>query len=184
MSCYILKKPFYEQSSLNVASKLLGKRLSFNQYQGIITETEAYIGQDDPAAHSAHGYTKRTSVMFGSPGFSYVYFIYGMYHCLNVVTEAKGFPAAVLIRGIVLLSDNQPNTVISGPGKLCKILKITKEHNNIDITQNNNFCICKTDIDIDNYICTPRIGISKGKEKFWRFVIPDVTFLLNIKIKR
>lgn len=118
MPHYILKKSFYEQSSLTVAGKLLGKKLLFNQHQGIITETEAYIGQDDPAAHSARGYTKRTSVMFGSPGFSYVYFIYGMYYCLNVVTEQEGFPAAVLIRGIVLLSENKPNTIINGPGKI------------------------------------------------------------------
>ena len=180
MQTDILKKSFYEQPSLDVASKLLGKKLIFNQHQGIITETEAYIGHNDPAAHCYRGYTKRTSVMFGYPGFSYIYFIYGMYYCLNVVTEPKGFPAAILIRGIVLLSNNKPNIIINGPGKLCRILQITTEHNNIDMTQNYNFCICNANIDINNYICTPRIGISKAKEKFWRFVVPNVDFLLNI----
>ncbi|CEI84957.1 DNA-3-methyladenine glycosylase [Ehrlichia minasensis] len=183
MQYNILKKSFYAQQSLDVAEQLLGKKLLFNKYQGIITETEAYIGQDDPAAHSSHGYTKRTAVMFGDPGFSYVYFIYGMYYCLNVVTEPKSFPAAVLIRGIVLLLDDQPNIIINGPGKLCKVLHITKEHNNIDMTQNYNFCICNTGINIYNYICTPRIGVSRGKEKFWRFVVSDLTFLQNLKLE-
>ena len=178
--CSILKKSFYEQKSLDVASKLLGKMLLFNQHKGIITETEAYIGQDDPAAHSFHGYTKRTSVMFGNAGFSYVYLIYGMYHCLNVVTEPEGFPAAILIRSIILLSKNKPHIIVNGPGKICKILHITKEHNNIDITATLNFCICDTNLYVNNYICTPRIGISKAKDKFWRFIIPDTTFLQYI----
>ncbi|UOD97708.1 DNA-3-methyladenine glycosylase [Ehrlichia ruminantium] len=179
----ILKKSFYKQKSLYVASSLLGKMLLFNQHKGIITETEAYIGQDDQAAHSFHGYTKRTAVMFGNPGFSYVYLIYGMYHCLNVVTEPEGFPAAILIRSIILLSKNTPHTKVNGPGKICKILHITKEHNNIDMTANHSFCICDTNLNIDDYICTPRIGISKATDKFWRFVIPDVTSLQYIDTK-
>ncbi|QGR02777.1 DNA-3-methyladenine glycosylase [Ehrlichia ruminantium] len=176
----ILNRSFYEQKSLDVASNLLGKILQFNQHKGIIIETEAYIGQDDPAAHSFRGYTKRTSVMFGKAGFSYVYLIYGMYNCFNVVTEPQGFPAAILIRSIILLSENKPHTIVNGPGKLCKILQITREHNNIDITTNHNFCICDTNLYIDNYICTPRIGISRAKDKFWRFVISDTTYLQHI----
>ncbi|WP_339049037.1 DNA-3-methyladenine glycosylase [Candidatus Mesenet endosymbiont of Phosphuga atrata] len=164
----ILTKHFYSRSTLTVAAELLGKTLKFFSYKGVITETEAYIGQEDPACHASKGYTKRTAAMFGPPGFSYIYFIYGMYYCFNAVTEKQGYPAAVLIRGIKLI---EPNTLdINGPGKLCKTLSMTKEHNQQDLTLNHNFCIYNSDIS-PNYICTPRIGISKGKEKFWRFCI-------------
>ena len=80
------------------------KTLHFDNYQGIITETEAYIGQDDPACHASKVKTKRTSIMFEEGGHCYVYLIYGMYYCFNIVTEASGFPAAVLLRGIKLIS--------------------------------------------------------------------------------
>src|SRR2546430_489923 len=100
-----LPRSFFVRPTLQVAEELLGKLLVFNNQRGLITETEAYIGQDDPACHAARGMTPRTQVMFGPPGFSYVYFIYGMYHCFNVVTEPEGFPAAVLIRGIKLLDE-------------------------------------------------------------------------------
>jgi DNA-3-methyladenine glycosylase len=162
----ILSRNFYERPTLIVAGELLGKTLKFSNFSGIITEVEAYIGRDDPACHAAKGYTKRTSVMFGKPGFSYVYFIYGMYHCLNVVTEEEGFPAAVLIRGLKLTDPLELN--LGGPGILCKKLNITKEHNSLDLTAGHEFCVYESDCKLD-YICTPRIGISSGKEKFWRF---------------
>lgn len=92
-----LKRHFFEQSTLIVAKELLGKVLIFNNYQGLITETEAYIGEDDPACHAAKGRTNRTEIMYGKAGYSYVYLIYGMYYCLNIVTEAQDFPAAVNI---------------------------------------------------------------------------------------
>ncbi len=162
----ILTRCFYNRPTLTVAAELLGKVLKFFNYKGIITETEAYIGHEDPACHASKGYTKRTAVMFGLPGFSYIYFIYGMYYCFNIVTEQEGYPAAVLIRGIKLV---EPNTLnINGPGKLCKILNMTKEHNQQDLTLNHNFCVYNTNTSL-NYVCTPRIGISQGKEKFWRF---------------
>ncbi|EKD64189.1 MAG: 3-methyladenine DNA glycosylase, partial [uncultured bacterium] len=92
-----LSRDFFERNTLDVARELLGKFMVFNGKVGRITEVEAYIGQDDPACHAARGMTPRNRVMFGQGGFSYVYFIYGMYHCLNFVTEREGFPAAVLI---------------------------------------------------------------------------------------
>ncbi|WP_168464905.1 DNA-3-methyladenine glycosylase [Wolbachia endosymbiont of Ctenocephalides felis wCfeT] len=168
MNNTILSRNFYNRPTLIVAGELLGKILKFSNFSGIITEVEAYIGVDDPACHAARGYTQRTSVMFGMPGFSYVYFIYGMYHCLNIVTEVEGFPAAVLIRGLKLIKPSEVD--LGGPGILCKKLNITKEHNKRDMTISYEFCVCDYGLKPD-YICTPRIGISKGQEKFWRFKI-------------
>ena len=131
-----LKREFFEQPTLEVSKNLLGKILLFNQFQGVITETEAYIGYDDPACHAAKGKTKRNQAMFERAGFSYVYMIYGMYFCLNIVTERKDFPSAVLIRGIKLINVNK---ILDGPGKLCKTLGINKEHNYIDMINNGKF---------------------------------------------
>lgn len=130
----MLKQAFYNQNTLNVAQKLLGCFLNRRIDDGRIVkariiETEAYIGQDDLACHASKGRTKRNEAMFGPAGRWYVYMIYGMYHCLNVVTEDKGFPAAVLIRAVKL----DPASLklcgarcLCGPGKLCRDLKIDR----------------------------------------------------------
>lgn len=162
----ILPRSFYERDTLCVAKDLLGKVLKFANYYGVINEVEAYIGQDDPACHAARGCTPRTAVMFGAAGFSYVYLIYGMYHCLNIVTEREGFPAAVLIRGIEL--EKPMRLSLDGPGKLCKKLNITKNNNQIDLTQSNDFCVYDSTASAE-YITTPRIGIKVGTDKLWRF---------------
>ncbi|MDR5617815.1 DNA-3-methyladenine glycosylase [Arsenophonus sp.] len=162
----ILPRSFYELNTLDVAKNLLGKILKFSEHYGIIHEVEAYIGQEDPACHAAKGFTKRTKVMFGDAGFSYVYLIYGMYHCLNIVTETAGFPAAVLIRSINLYS---PTVMyLNGPGKLCKKLHITRKNNQIDLTKSHDFCVYYSTVK-PKYISTPRIGIKVGKDKLWRF---------------
>src|SRR5499433_4306146 len=99
-----LSRSFYSRSALDVASDLLGKvlvrRLENRVLSGMIVETEAYVGPHDLACHASKGHTPRTSIMFGPPGFAYVYMIYGFYFCLNAVTEPEGYPAAVLIRAI------------------------------------------------------------------------------------
>jgi DNA-3-methyladenine glycosylase len=159
---------FFNRPTLNVAQDLIGKVMVFGEHKGIITETEAYIGSNDPACHAARGRTSRTDVMFGPAGRTYVYFIYGMYHCLNFVTEDTGFPAAVLIRGITLKT--HPCLVLDGPGKLCRFLDITKHHNDIDLTKDCSFYV-EDQQAFPPFLATPRIGISKGQEKFWRFVI-------------
>jgi DNA-3-methyladenine glycosylase len=163
-----LPKEFFLQPTLIVAEQLLGKILNFGSFQGIITETEAYIGENDPACHASRGRTKRTEVMFKEGGYSYVYFIYGMYYCLNVVTEAENFPAAVLIRGIKLLTPEEKK--LDGPGKLCKYLGITTAHNNINMLSSDELFITDN-ISNHKFITTPRIGIKVGVDKLWRFLM-------------
>ena len=166
-----LTRDFFEQPTLKVAQEFLGKNLIFQSTQALITETEAYIGQDDPACHAAKGKTKRTEIMFGKAGFSYVYLIYGMYHCLNFVTEIENFPAAVLIRGVKLI--DSPYTHLDGPGKLCKYLDITtKQNNGIDIVKSNDFYVMDNNYK-PTYNTTARIGISVGKDKPWRYVVTN-----------
>lgn len=151
---------FYNSATLQVAKNLLGKIIHFYGKKIIINETEAYIGQDDPACHAAKGLTARTEVMFGRAGVSYVYLIYGMHYCLNFVTEAENFPAAVLIRGGYCPITNQ---YINGPGRLCKHLGITKNHNKIDIVNNEHFFLTEGIIVLPEAIHqTSRIGISQG----------------------
>lgn len=161
-----LTRDFYERPTLEVAKSLIGKVIHFQNRQLVITETEAYIGIGDPACHAAKGLTPRTAVMFGPAGFTYVYFIYGMYHCLNIVTEKEGTAAAVLIRGA---KDMSANIYLNGPGKLCKYLNITKEHNNRDIIGSKEFHVVDKNLK-PKIICTPRIGIKQGRELLWRFV--------------
>ena len=104
--------------------------------------------------------------MFGPAGYSYVYFIYGMYHCLNFVTESEGFPAAVLIRGLKI---NAPNLHLDGPGKLCRHLGITRDHNGLDIITHDRFYVEDSSLSL-SYETTPRIGIRQGQDKLWRFL--------------
>ncbi len=121
---------------------------------------------DDPACHAHKGRTKRTEVMFGPAGYSYVYLIYGMYHCLNFITEEEGIAAGVLIRGAKLITE--PYLNLNGPGKLCKFLQITKHHNCIDIVESDNFYVIDQNV-TPIFKATPRIGIKKGIDKLWRF---------------
>ena len=186
----ILKRSFFERCTLEVAPELLGKVIVLRQSRkqqnfGIIVEVEAYTS-NDPACHATRGKTSRNEVMFGPGGFSYVYFIYGMYHCLNFVTEKEGIPGAVLIRALEI--PDKDTRIASGPGKLCKHLKITKKHNNLDccndgsaliITNNssynsNNFSITQT----------ARVGISKAIDYPWRWYIKDNSSVSKILRER
>ena len=160
-----LKYGFYKRNVVNVARELLGKRLIVGNAQGIITETEAYGGYDDEASHAFCGVTKRNQVMFGEPGYIYVYMIYGLHHCFNIVTENSGTPGAVLIRGLRL-----SKTHLDGPGKLCANLGITKEHNGINLCK-SNYIFLEDGIKVFHYLQTTRIGIKKATEKSWRFTL-------------
>ncbi|MDF3047094.1 MAG: 3-methyladenine glycosylase [Candidatus Midichloriaceae bacterium] len=159
-----LTKDFYNNCVVDVAKNLIGKRLIFGKHQGIITETEAYRGVDDEACHAFKGITNRTSIMFGPPGFAYVYLIYGMYHCLNIITEEEGKASGVLIRGLKL-----PEINLNGPGKLCRYLGITREHNGINVVESDDFYLTEG-VSVKNILITPRIGIAKAIDKPWRFV--------------
>ena len=174
-----LKRAFFERPTLEVAPELLGKQIILKENKkkqtiGVIVEVEAYTS-DDPACHAAHGKTPRNEVMFGQGGITYVYFIYGMYYCLNFVTEKKDIPGAVLIRALEV---NEKDTrIASGPGKLCNYLNITKQHNKIDccnidspLIVTNNSRYNKNDFLITQ---TFRIGISKAANLPWRWYIKN-----------
>lgn len=163
-----LSRDFFNRPTLKVAQELLGKIMVFGSVGGIITETEAYIGKDDPASHAFRGKTSRTAVMFGPPGFTYVYFIYGMYHCLNFTTEEEGTAGGVLIRGVQLITPSP--LFLNGPGKLCRHLGITRDHNGIDLINHEHFFVKDSPFN-PLFEATPRIGITKAQEKLWRFVV-------------
>src|SRR5580704_5214578 len=131
----ILPREFYDRDTVTVARELLGKILVHGRVAGTIVETEAYLGGDDLASHSARGITKRTRVIFGPPGHAYVYFIYGMHECLNLVAEPDGKAGCVLIRaaqplaGMRLMKRRRPNArrtekLASGPGNLTRVFGI------------------------------------------------------------
>lgn len=142
-----LNKKFFEQNTLQVARELLGKTLvrkwRGREIRGIIIETEAYMGFKDEASHASRGVTPRNKIMFGGAGTAYVYLIYGMHNCLNIVTENKDYPAAVLIRGVVVnLSDvRHPTKDLNGPGKLTKFFHIDRALNEEDITKSKKLWI-------------------------------------------
>jgi DNA-3-methyladenine glycosylase len=166
---------FYERPTLAVTRDLLGCVLNRRFPSGLvkkalITEVEAYT-QDDPACHAFRGITKRSQVLFGEPGIAYVYFIYGMYHCLNVVTEARGVAGAVLIRGL-----SEPG--LDGPGKLCREWQIDRAHNGLNLMDPASaIWISPRPPDFKGKVAvSKRIGISQegAKDYLWRFfIVPD-----------
>ena len=174
----ILPRSFFKRPTLKVAQELLGKVLVIGKTSGRINETEAYIGENDPACHAARGKTERNKVMYGRPGHLYVYFTYGMYHCANIVTEREGFPAAVLLRSIEPLTGirlmekrrGRKDHLADGPGKLCTALGMDKKsHNGLDLCDRGK-SVVYDDGFIPQKICkSRRIGISAGKHLFWRF---------------
>ena len=174
-----LKRSFFERPTLDVAPDLLGKTIVLrqsrqNQKFGVVVEVEAYTN-NDPACHAARGKTPRNEVMFGPGGFSYVYFIYGMYHCLNFVTERKEVPGAVLIRALEIPEEDPK--VANGPGKLCKYLKITKRHNSIDCCSDDSPLIITNNKHLKSkrvsIVQTTRIGIKQAAEYPWRWYIKE-----------
>ena len=175
----ILPRSFYARKTLTVAKNLLGcflvREARGKIWRAMITETEAYVGEKDLACHASRGKTPRTEVMYGEPGHAYIYMIYGMYYCLNIITEKKDFPAAVLIRAVKV--DNVEYNKTNGPGKLCKFLKIDRKLNKWDLTRGENLWLekpaqnpAKRDI-----MAGQRIGIDYAqhcREYLWRFFYP------------
>lgn len=180
----ILKKSFYNRNTLEVAKDLLGcfliRKIGRKTIKSVITETEAYMGEDDLASHASKGRTPRTELMFGEAGKAYVYMIYGMYHCLNIVTEKKDFPAAVLIRAVKI--ENVDHKKTNGPGKLCKFLQIDRKLNGWDMTRGEKIWIetrrsrATGESNAKKIIAAKRIGIDYAKhckEYLWRFTLID-----------
>lgn len=183
----ILKRSFYARPTVEVARDLLGKELRHGKTSGIIVETEAYLGGDDLASHSARGITDRTRVMFGPPGHAYVYFIYGMYDCVNMVAESDGVAGAVLIRaleplrGIELMQERRPKAkrledLTSGPGKLTRALGITRELNGADVTR-GTLTVHDNGVHGFSIVTGPRIGITKCADWPLRFHIAGNRFV-------
>lgn len=175
----ILSRDFYNRNTLEVAKDLLGCKLCRNIdgqiISGIIVETEAYT-QHDPACHAYKGKTPRAITLFKQPGIAYVYFIYGMYHCFNVITEPEDIAGAVLIRALEPINlDLKTN----GPGKLCREMLITKEHNEVDLTSKDSNLWIEEGIDVSKskIHTTTRIGIKQAADYPWRFYIKDNNFV-------
>ncbi len=184
----ILPRSFYLDSPEIVARNLLGKLitrdLNGERLTGRIIEIEAYLGLTDPASHSFIGKTARNAVLFGPPGFSYVYFIYGMHYCLNFSCEPDGEPGGVLIRALQpiagletmarlrgLPASTKPNLLCSGPGRLCQALGITRAENGLDVTRAKSpLRVLDDGFHPPSISITPRIGIGKAVDMPLRFV--------------
>ncbi|NEQ46156.1 MAG: DNA-3-methyladenine glycosylase [Leptolyngbya sp. SIOISBB] len=180
--------------SPDVAPDLIGCTLvrqfpDGSQYRGLIVETEAYA-PDDPACHAYRRRTARNEVMFASPGSCYVYLIYGMYHCINVVTDLDTVPSAVLIRALELdtlppwldeKQRRQPHRVAAGPGKLCRALKIDRTLNGITFISKAPLWLEPRSPQFEQLITTgqhqlvqtTRIGLTQGADIPWRWYLAD-----------
>ncbi len=188
----ILKRRFYERPTTEVARELVGKILVHGPTAGMIVETEAYLGGEDLAAHSARGVTERTKVIFGPPGHAYVYFIYGMYECLNIVAEPAGEPGCVLIRalepvaGIEIMqrrrpAARKPEDLASGPGKLTLAMGITRAHYGADLTRGALVVRAPAEPRKVEIEVTPRIGIRECADWPLRFLMKGNRFVSKTK---
>jgi DNA-3-methyladenine glycosylase len=207
----ILKPSFFNRDPRMVARALLGKLVVRKAPRGIlagrIVETEAYLGENDDAAHAVAGKTARNFVLFGPPGFAYVYFIYGNYYCLNVSCLPNGVAGGVLFRALEpiagieemaeargievdALDDVERTSVLrkiaSGPGRLCEAFGVTRERDN-----GKNLASARSDLRLmdDGYrvrrvAVTPRIGITKSAADLLRYVIADSPFVSGPKLVR
>jgi len=182
----ILPRDFFDRETETVAREMLGAIIECRTPEGtaggMIVETEAYVGEHDPACHAAVGRTKRTAPLYGRPGLSYVYFIYGVHWCFNAVTREEGLPSAVLVRAIepvsgidLMRSRRGPKVqgvnLTNGPGKLCEALGIDGSMNDLSL-QKYPLVIRAGESLLDEDIAVgPRVGITKAVEWPLRFVI-------------
>jgi DNA-3-methyladenine glycosylase len=173
-----LPRSFYARSTVEVARELLGKVIRHGSASARIVETEAYLGAGDAAAHSARGPTPRTKVIFGPPGHAYVYLIYGMHYCLNIVAESEGVAGCVLILAVEPLIAEAGTTLTSnGPGKLTRALGITLQHYGADLTRGPITLYESLDPERFEIGISPRIGISQAAELPLRFFIKGNRFV-------
>ncbi|MBN2002489.1 MAG: DNA-3-methyladenine glycosylase [Anaerolineae bacterium] len=187
-----LSRDFFARDTLAVARALLGQRLvrllDGRRLSGRIVEVEAYIGENDQASHAHPGPTRRNAPMYGPPGHAYIYLIYGMHHCFNVVTEREGFPAAVLVRalepleGIEIMRElrgGRPDLPLtSGPARLCQALDIDRRFDGADLCAPDAILFLEQDVAIpdDAVVAGPRVGV-RGDEAAltipWRLYVQD-----------
>jgi DNA-3-methyladenine glycosylase len=189
-----LDRPFFARDTLTVARDLLGRRLVHaadgRRVSGRIVETEAYVGEEDEASHASPGPTERNASMYLPAGHAYVYLIYGMYHCFNVVTEREGFPAALLIRAVEPLEGldvmrrrrgsvgaRDVTQLTSGPGRLCQALGIDLGHDGADLCAPDAHLFLETGEPVGDAAAArgPRVNV-RGDEVAirapWRFYVP------------
>ena len=172
----MISKSFFMRDTRMVARELLGveirRQVGKKTIRAVITETEAYKGFSDKASHASRGKTKRNAPMFGSAGTIYVYLIYGVYWCLNIVTGRQGYPAAILIRGIRLLPSGEH---ISGPGRVCRALNITGKLSGKDLLDKYSGLAMGRRIFVPSGIKrAPRIGVDYAgvwARKPWRYLL-------------
>jgi len=193
-----LSQEFFDTDPRNVARALLGKLLVRRTVNGMlvgrVVETEAYLGTGDDAAHAVSGRTARNFVLFGPPGFAYVYFVYGNHYCLNVSCLPDGVPGCVLFRalepvsgidemakarGIAINGENDLKKLSSGPGRMCEALGITRDRdNNKNLTNaKSDLQLAEDDYCVDRILVTPRIGITKSANEQLRYLIAGNRFV-------
>lgn len=177
-----MPRSFYDRDTVEVARDLLGKLL-VHVSGGLericrIVEVEAYVGPDDLASHSSKGLTERTRVMFGPPGHAYIYLVYGMHHCMNVVTEADGHASAVLLRAVEPVSNVEGPT--NGPGRLCKAMRIDRRLNAHDLTSDDFYIAGTPGAGTLPIVRRPRIGVGyagRWAKRLLRFYIRGNPFV-------
>lgn len=184
-----LTREFFARSAVEVAPDLLGVELRVGPCSVVLTEVEAYV-EADPASHSYRGQTPRNAAMFGPPGRAYVYLCYGIHWCINVVTGPPGSGEAVLIRagvvtrGEALVRQRRPKvtnhvSLTNGPGKLTAALGIDRSYDGTDLLLRRSPArlVSSGASDPVSWLATPRIGISVGRDRPWRFVASDASFV-------
>lgn len=200
MSDQIYPREFYADPTVEVAKKMIGARLSVlsdgELISGIITETEAYVGETDMACHAKAGITKRTSGMYGLPGTAYIYFTYGNHWMFCIVTEPEGVPAAVLVRAVIvenglgLVAKRRGHVArklwTDGPGKLTNAFGIDQRQHRLDLTDQNSdiWVSAGRDIPWSGVTIGPRVGLYSVPEPWksipWRFLVTEKTNLEDI----
>lgn len=176
-----LSREFFARPTLIVARELLGKNIHFHNKVARIVETEAYLGPEDLASHARFASRKRNHIMFGRAGVAYVYFTYGMYKMLNVVTEEEGQAGAVLIRAVEPASGVELAT--NGPGRLTRALGITVDDNGADLVESGDFYL-EDGEEPEEIVESVRVGINYAgeyKDKPWRFYIKDNKFVSRVR---
>ncbi len=177
-----LPRAFYDRDTVEVAKDLLGKHL-IHLSEGVkrigrIVEVEAYLGPHDLACHSSRGLTDRTRIMFGPPGHAYVYLVYGMHCCMNVVTEGEGHASAVLIRAVEPILNVEGST--RGPGRLCKAMRIDLRRNGHDLTTEDFHIADPLAAEAVFVVRRPRVGVDyagKWAGRLLRFCVRGNPFL-------